>query len=356
MNGYRRALATLRRETTDSVATWAGWIVSDKFFEYVTGKYFWDNPRRVAFEAYRKLEVDIVLQTLFLPASPDEYREFTDDSVVAQDKFQNPEAIVQYIDTLLKPEQIEKEFNWEEQVKAHRQEYEKFQNELGNEIFAMPKCKCARFIWYLNFGYENYLQAMALYPDAITKLYRCNATEMRLLNQVRVELVKQKVMPPYFFCGHDICGQTGPIASPQMLRNLYFPWLKYSLEPLVQIGAEIVWHCDGYIPPILNDLAEAGVSGFQGFQEETGFDIKYVAQQKVRNGKTPLLWAGLSVARTLPKGTVEQVKQEVKRIIDSVASNGGLAIGTANTAGPDCPSENLEAMYKYVHEYHSHAF
>ena len=56
-----RALRTLRFEGTDCVATWGGWIVSANFFEHVTGKRFWDDPRAVAFEAYRKLEVDILI-------------------------------------------------------------------------------------------------------------------------------------------------------------------------------------------------------------------------------------------------------------------------------------------------------
>ena len=38
VNGYERALRTLRFEETDRVATWGGWIVSAGFFEYVTGK------------------------------------------------------------------------------------------------------------------------------------------------------------------------------------------------------------------------------------------------------------------------------------------------------------------------------
>jgi hypothetical protein len=292
-----------------------------------------------------------MLQTFFLPHSKGEFREFTHQTHTAQLEFESPEKVVEYIDTLPSPEQFTKDFNWEAQIQNHKKEYFEFQEQLGDNIFLMPKCKCTRFIWYIDFGYENYLQTMALYPDKIKKLFEYSANEMRLLNQVRVELVKQKVMPPYFFCGHDICSNGGPIASPKMLRELYFPYLKQGFEPLVEIDAEIVWHCDGYIMPILKDLANAGVSGFQGFQEETGFDIAEIAAQKVRDGRIPLLWAGLSVSKTLPFGTVDQVKNDIERIIDAVGSKNGLAIGTANTAGPDCPSENIETLYRYVHQY-----
>ena len=42
-------------------------------------------------------------------------------------------------------------------------------------------------------------------------------------------------------------------------------------------------------------------------------------------------------------------KQLVKGVLP--ASTEGLAIGTANTAGPDCPNENLEALYRHAHRY-----
>ena len=141
------------------------------------------------------------------------------------------------------------------------------------------------------------------------------------------------------------------MVSPGTLSSVYFPNVRHALEPLVEIGAEIIWHSDGYIIPILDELIACGVSGFQGFQEETGFDIREIAARRVRSGRKPLLLAGLSVDKTLPRGTVADVEKEVERIIDAVGSGGGLAIGTANTAGPDCPNENLEALYRYVHQY-----
>jgi uroporphyrinogen decarboxylase len=203
----------------------------------------------------------------------------------------------------------------------------------------------------MEFGFESYLTAIALYPETMHKLFRYSSEEARLLNTVRVELVKQNQLPPFFFTGQDICGGTGPMVSPNTRSAIYFPNLRHALEPLVEIDAEIIWHSDGYIIPIVDPLIACGVSGFQGFQEETGFDIGEIAARQVRSGRKPLLLAGLSVDKTLPYGTVADVKKEVERIIDTVGLGGGLAIGTANTAGPDCPNENLEALYRHTHHY-----
>jgi len=255
------------------------------------------------------------------------------------------------VQSLPDPECLEENFDFERELDSTRREYLNFQEELGSDIFCLAAGKCSRFVWYIDFGYENYLEAVALYPEKMRKLFDYGAETARLSNKVRAELVKAGTIPPFFFTGHDICGTRGPLMSPNMLRDLYFPGLRRSLEPLVEIGAEIIWHSDGYIIPVIDDLIACGVSGFQGFQEETGFDIQDIATRRVRAGRKPILLAGLSVAKVLPFGSVADVEKEVERITDTAAPGGGLAIGTANTAGPDCPNENLEALFRHTKRY-----
>ena len=351
MNGYERALRTLRFEKTDCVATWGGWIVSAGFFEYVTGKHFWDDPLSIAIEAYHKLEVDIVLQGIYLPAGPEEWRKHTSEVLDGASKFKSAEDVVAYVESLPDPDTLKSVFDFDGQLQSIQSEYVKFQEDLGSNILCLPSCDSTTFTWYMEFGYESYLVAIALYPEIMKKLFRYSAEEARLRNMVRVELVRQKQLPPFFFTGQDICGGEGPMVSPGTLSSIYFPNLLHAIEPLVEIGAEIIWHSDGYIIPIVDELIACGVSGFQGFQEETGFDIREIAARPVRSGRKPLLLAGLSVDKTLPFGGVADVEKEVERIIDTVGSGGGLAIGTANTAGPDCPNENLKALYRHVHQY-----
>ena len=52
MNGYERALRTLRFEPTDCVPTWGGWIVSAGFFEYLTGRAQLGLPDRLRIVLY----------------------------------------------------------------------------------------------------------------------------------------------------------------------------------------------------------------------------------------------------------------------------------------------------------------
>ncbi len=349
--GQERALRALRFEETDAVPTWGGWIVSASFFEHVTGKRFWDDPRAIALEAYRKLEVDMLVQGIYLPASPEEWRTHTDEVLVGAAECRSPDDIVAYTESLPDPETLEKGFDFDAELEAVARTYAQFQDECGSDILGLPSGGTARFTWYSQFGYGSYLSAIALYPGAIRKLFMHSAEQARLTNIVRAQLVKEGRLPPVFFTGQDICGTRGPMVSPDSLRSVYFPAARHALAPLVEIDAEIIWHSDGYIMPIVDDLIDCGVSGFQGFQEETGFDIGEIAEKRVRAGRKPLLLAGLSVDRVLPFGSVDDVEKEVERIIDTAGPGGGLAVGTANTAGPDCPDANLEALYRHPHAY-----
>jgi len=333
------------------VATWGGWIVSAGFFKYVTGRSYWDDPPAVAFEAYRKLEVDLVLEGVYLPASPEEWRKHTTETLDGADKFRSAEDVVSYVESLPDPDTLEHEFDLEAGAKTIHESYVKRQGQLGGDIFCLPSCGATKFTWYSEFGYQSYLTAIALYPETMRKLFEHSGEGARLGNMARAELVKQEKLEPFFFTGQDICGRGGPMVSPDALRDLYWPSVRRALEPLVEVGADVIWHSDGYIIPIIDDLVASGLSGFQGFQERTGFDIADIATRKVRSGRKPLLLAGLSVDEVLPRGTVADIEKEVERIIDTAGPGGGLAIGTANTAGPDCPNENLEALYRHAHEY-----
>ena len=54
------------------------------------------------------------------------------------------------------------------------------------------------------------------------------------------------------------------------------------MEPLVEHNIGVIWHCDGNIHPILDDILDLGVMGLQGFEEEHG--VPYGEMVKLRTG------------------------------------------------------------------------
>ncbi len=69
-------------------------------------------------------------------------------------------------------------------------------------------------------------------------------------------------------------------------------------------------------------------------------------------GKDIVFWGGgIDTQDTLPHGTPAQVKDEVKRNIDTLAPGGGFVFNTIHNIQADVPPQNIIAMYEALHEY-----
>jgi uroporphyrinogen decarboxylase len=88
------------------------------------------------------------------------------------------------------------------------------------------------------------------------------------------------------------------------------------------------------------DLIECGLDVFNPFQPE----VMDVGEMKRRFGDRLTFFGGISTQQTLPYGTVQQVKDEVKRLLDVVGRNGGYIAAPAHGIPGDARPENVIAM------------
>lgn len=70
------------------------------------------------------------------------------------------------------------------------------------------------------------------------------------------------------------------MVSPKIFKEVYFPHLRRAVEPLIDAGMHWLWHSDGDIMPIMSELIDCGIDGFQGFQEDEGMDMVKLSQTK----------------------------------------------------------------------------
>ena len=68
-------------------------------------------------------------------------------------------------------------------------------------------------------------------------------------------------------------------------------------------------------------------------------------------GKDLAFSGGIDVQQVLPKLTVQQVKDEVKRVLDALGTGGGYIPGPAHNIQFGTPPENVVAMYRAMDEY-----
>ena len=59
---------------------------------------------------------------------------------------------------------------------------------------------------------------------------------------------------------------------------------------------------------------------------------------------------GISIQKTMPFGTPQDVRDEVTDRVEKLAQGGGYIFCTAHNLQPDTPIENIEALFKAYRE------
>ena len=71
-------------------------------------------------------------------------------------------------------------------------------------------------------------------------------------------------------------------------------------------------------------------------------------EMKREFGDELAFWGGVSTQRLLPYGTPDEVRNEVRRLIDKVGKGGGYICSPAHAIPGDAKPENVMAMIEVV--------
>jgi hypothetical protein len=350
MERKQRIIGQLRGEEVDRIPAVGGWNLGVRNLAEIAGmsveRYLADPPAAVL-QANRILDVDAMVSPI-VPRELDSIRA----GQLEEAKFAGvePEALKQRADKIPATEaEILRSFDAAAEEKHVREGFA-YQLALVGEFPLIPTLwdAVADFSLYFQYGYEAFLAATALYPDEVEHIWREHALRARERNRIRVRLYRELDLLPVLFTGCDICVNRGPMVSPEFLRQRYWPHAKVSIAPLVEAGIRVIHHCDGNVMPLVDDMIAAGFSGFQGFQYECGVDPHELRKRRSLRGETPLLMGGLSVTRTLPYGSEQDLRDEVDWCVDYSGGGQGFLLFTSNVTGVEVPPRNIVAAYEYL--------
>jgi len=144
--------------------------------------------------------------------------------------------------------------------------------------------------------------------------------------------------------GDDWGQQRGLIMGPVLWREFIKPRIAKLYGLVKSRGKRVFIHSCGKIEELFPDLVECGVDVFNPFQPE----VMNVEEIKRLHGAHLTFFGGISTQKTLPYGTVAQVKDEVKRLIEKVGKNGGYIAAPAHDIPKDAKAENIAAMMEVL--------
>jgi len=144
--------------------------------------------------------------------------------------------------------------------------------------------------------------------------------------------------------GDDWGHQYGLIMGPELWREFIRPRIQKMYGLVKSKGKLVFIHSCGKVDETFPDLIELGLDVFNPFQPE----VMDVFEIKKKYGDELSFYGGISTQRTLPYGTVDQVKDEVRRLIDVVGKNGGYIASPAHAIPADAKPENVAAMIEVL--------
>jgi hypothetical protein len=154
-----------------------------------------------------------------------------------------------------------------------------------------------------------------------------------------------------YITGTDFGTQKGSFISNQTYRNLYMPFHKQVND---WVHAHTPWktfiHTCGSVIALIPDFIEAGFDILNPVQcSAAGMDP---ATLKQRFGQQVTFWGGgVDTQHTLPFGTADEVRQEVRERIQVFGPGGGFVFNTIHNVQARIPAENLLALFEAVREY-----
>jgi uroporphyrinogen decarboxylase len=192
---------------------------------------------------------------------------------------------------------------------------------------------------YLSMGIEHFSLMLYDHPDLVFELldryveWACRAVTK--INDLGFDFM---IMP------EDLAWKQGPMFSPRIIREFFLPRMRRVAD---KIKIPWVYHSDGNLMPILDDLLDLGMNGIANL-EPNAMDIVEV---KKRYGRRICLMGNIDLHYTLTQGTPEETETEVRRRIEEAGPGGGYILASANSLTAYCKPENVLAMHRALLKY-----
>jgi len=150
--------------------------------------------------------------------------------------------------------------------------------------------------------------------------------------------------------GDDLGTQESLLMSPRMYRSILKPvhadYIRFIRE---LTSAKVFFHTDGDVFPLIDDFIEMGIDVLNPIQTSAG-KMADLEELKARWGDQLTFCGGIDTQRILPRGTPDEVRAEVQRVIKILAPGGGYMVSSVHTVMNDVPAENVLAMVDAVEE------
>lgn len=192
--------------------------------------------------------------------------------------------------------------------------------------------------WYLR-GMDDLMADMLIRPEVAHEFLDRTAFLQRLsaerFTRAGVDII---------ITGDDVAGQRGLLMKIETWRIFLKPRLAATVKAVkaANPGCRVFYHSDGNVEALIPELIEVGIDILNPVQPEC-MDPAAIKRQY---GRRLSFWGTVSVQKTMPFGTPDDVRREVRRRIAEVGCGGGFILAPAHVLSPEVPWENIVAFFE----------
>jgi Uroporphyrinogen decarboxylase (URO-D) len=197
---------------------------------------------------------------------------------------------------------------------------------------------------------EEWYISLKTRRDYVYKVFE-HQTQINLANLQKIHEVVGERPTVAYLSGTDFGAQNGPFVSPLVYRDLFLPFQKQVNDWVHQHTSwKTFIHSCGSVWALIEDFIAAGFDILNPVQTSAADMDPHELKRKF--GDRIIFWGGgVDTQRTLPFGTVEEVRREVRERIRAFGLGGGFVFNTVHNIQALVPVENVLAMYETVRQH-----
>ena len=191
---------------------------------------------------------------------------------------------------------------------------------------------------------EEWYISLSARREYLRKVFE-RQTEINLANLERIHQAVGNRPAVAYLTGTDFGTQNGPLLAPKVYRELFLPFHKQSNDWVHQ---HTTWktflHSCGSVFDLIEDFIAAGFDILNPVQ--TSAARMDPGELKSKFGERITFWGGgVDTQRTLPFGSAEDVRKEVRERLKLFGPGGGFVFNGVHNIQAQVPVANVLAMY-----------
>ncbi|MBW1733719.1 MAG: hypothetical protein JRJ09_05485 [Deltaproteobacteria bacterium] len=203
----------------------------------------------------------------------------------------------------------------------------------GMKVIAVSG-KIFTLTWML-MGFQNFSVKVITDPEFVARLFR----KVAEIQFSVLETILEKEYVGAVWVVDDLAFGTGPMISPEALREHVFSWYSKMAQRCHDEGRLFIMHTDGDVTSLMPDIIDTGIDLLQPI-DPTCMDI--VRMKREYGDRISLV--GNVANELLRSGTPEEVREYTLHLLREAGPGGGYCVGSGNSVPVWARFENYMAM------------